>query len=208
MMMFLILLVIQWIFRFDVCVMKPEILTHPNVPKPLHGISPRTIMGKEWWDIERQKVYASTDYHCAACGVHKTQAKGPKWLEGHEYWDIDYKTGVCKIESIEPLCHYCHNFIHNGRLAMVMGKDKTKDEVIDILKHGLNILSKNKLKGFYGIELLCEKLGVDTLGVKFYVPKINPNLEWLDYKLVWNGKEYKSKFKSMTEWANHYGRRL
>ena len=91
--------------------LKPEILAHPHIPKPMHGLSPRTIMGNEWWDVTRKEVYAKYDYHCIACGVPKAEAIAHHWLEAHEFWHIDYRTGVCEISSIEPLCHYCHNFI-------------------------------------------------------------------------------------------------
>ena len=81
---------------------KPKILAHPNIPKPLHGISPRTIMGDDWWNKTRQEVYKKYDYHCIACGVAKEDAKKHQWLEAHEFWNINYETGICTVESIEP----------------------------------------------------------------------------------------------------------
>jgi hypothetical protein len=94
-----------------------------------------TVMIKDKVDMKDiDEVYAKYDYHCIACGVHKTKAKKFKWLEAHESYSINYKKGICKIESIEPLCHYCHNFIHSGRLGMILGRQKTHNEVEEILQ--------------------------------------------------------------------------
>lgn len=183
--------------------LKPDILCHPNIPKPLHGIAPRSIMGDDWWNEERQKVYQSTDYHCIACGVHKTEAKKHQWLEAHEFFDIDYSTGICKIKSIEPLCHYCHNFIHSGRLSMIIGKEKTEDEVIEILEHGFSILSKNKLKSFPFTLQLAEEIGAKTYGVKPYKIKLK-NIQWSDWVLIWQDKKYRSRYDSYEDWQKHY----
>lgn len=184
--------------------LKPEILCHPNIPKPLHGVAPREIKGTEWWNNIRQDVYKSTDYHCVACGVHKSKAKKFKWLEAHEFWKIDYNTGICEITSIEPLCHYCHNFIHSGRLSVIINKEKSKKEVKEILEHGFNILSKNNLKAFPYTLDLARKLNANTYDVEAYEITINPNIKWSDFKLIFEGREYKSKFNSQQEWQNHY----
>ena len=183
--------------------LKPEILCHPNIPKPLHGVAPREIMGKEWWENERQRVYSSTNYHCIACGVHKSKAKKHKWLEAHEFWNIDYMTGICEITSIEPLCHYCHKFIHSGRLYMIIGKEKSEIEVKEILEHGFKILSDNNLKCFPFTLSLGLSIGCNTFNVQSYIIKTN-DIKWSEWKLIWNGKEYKSKFNSQQEWSNYY----
>ena len=192
--------VINFIF---IVMLKPEILTHPHIPKPLHGINPRTINGKEWWDRIRQKVYQKYDYNCAACGISKYDAKKHKWLEGHEFWKIDYNTGVCKVETIEPLCHYCHNFIHSGRLAMIIGKEKTKEEVIEILEHGFKILSENNLKSFYWTLDFARKIGANTFNVKSDI-RYSKEIKWTDWVLIYNKAEYRSPFKNVKEWAEHY----
>jgi hypothetical protein len=158
-------------------------------------------MGDDWWNTKRQEVYASTDYHCSACGVHKKDAKKHKWLEAHEFWDINYGNGVCTIKSIEPLCHYCHNFIHSGRLQMIMGNDKTKSEVIEILEHGFKVLSENNLKCFPGTMSLAESLDCDTYDA-YSLPACN--IGWDEWVLEWEGKQYKSKFTSFEDWKKSY----
>jgi len=184
--------------------LKPEILAHPNIPKPMHGLSPRTIEGEDWWNKVRQDVYDKYDHHCIACGVFKLDAKGHKWLEAHEYWSINYRKGICKIKSIEPLCHYCHNFIHSGRLRMIMGKEKSVREVKAILEHGFKILSENNLDCFPSALHLSNMVGANTYGVKAYsLP--NVEIPWEKWYLLWNRKKYYSKFASYEAWRRFYG---
>ena len=174
----------------------PEILMHPNIPKPLHEVNPRNIMGREKWDILRKQVYASTDYHCIACGVHQYEALCHQWLEAHEFYDIDYKLGRVTIKKIIPLCHYCHNFIHSGRLQMVMGEEKTEDEVRGILEHGFKVLSDSKLNCFYATLHLAHVVGAKTFGVQQAPVPAESGVSWEDWRLVWDGIEYPPKYKT------------
>lgn len=183
----------------------PEILTQPNVPKPLHGIAPRTIMGQKWWDATRQKAYESTDFHCNACGVAKADAKARNWLEAHEFWDIDYRNGIAKITGIYPLCHYCHNFIHSGRLEKIIGVEKNEDEAVRILEHGFKVLSKAGLKCFDGTLDLANKLGANTFGVTAYETP-ETDVEWKEWRLNFEGKDYYSNFDSFEHWQEFYAR--
>lgn len=186
--------------------LRPEILSHPNIPKPLHEVNPRNIMGQYEWDVIRQDAYASTGYHCIACGVHRNDAKGRQWLEAHEFYNIDYGMGRVEVEKIVPLCHYCHNFIHSGRLSMIIGKEKSRKEVIEILEHGFKILANNELTAFYFTLQFAEEIGANTFGV---LPSIIPDGEvpdWENWRLVWEGKEYPPKYKTYGEWLERYSK--
>lgn len=184
--------------------MLPDVLMHPNIPKPLHGVNPRSIMGQEAWDILRKKTYAENDFRCVACGVHKSNAEGPKWLEAHEYYKIDYSKGIVTIEKIVSLCHYCHNFIHSGRLSMILGKEKSESEVIDILEYGFYILSINDLECFPFTFEFANVLNAETFGVQAYAMDSSVDVEWGQWKLIYNGVEYYSKFEDYEEWQSYY----
>lgn len=163
----------------------PIYLTHPNIPKPLHGVNPRSIKGKDWWDRERYKAYFKHDYHCWACGIHKSKAKYFQWLEGHEEYNIDYITGRVELKGIIALCHSCHNFIHSGRLRMRLNKGEiTTEQYNDILCHGMDILRASNLI------------------------RITPNTEniasWEKWHLVIEGEKYYSPYKDINDWQQHY----
>ncbi|MEK6881360.1 MAG: hypothetical protein AABY22_17185 [Nanoarchaeota archaeon] len=122
-------------------IVNPAILLHPQIPKTLHGIAPRKIFGDAWWDTERQKAYASTNYHCLACGVHKLKARYHKWLEAHETYLYNYCKGRLIFEEVVPLCHACHNSIHTGRMSkLVENGEMTKIKEQEILDHKSLIL--------------------------------------------------------------------
>lgn len=178
-------------------ILKPETLCHPNIPKPLHGISPRTINGQFWWDKVRQSVYKKYDYHCIACGVSKQDAKKHKWLEAHEFWKISYSTGRCEITSIEPLCHYCHNFIHSGRLAKIVYNEKSENiryknsislvdifsrGVCEITRYSLFLFGRNDLNVFRGMEI-GEKITIqNNKNIDLNTPDWREAIDWFNNK--------------------------
>ena len=150
----------------------------------MHGMAPRGVLGRPWWDEIRQKAYRSTSYHCVACGVHKYKAKFRQHLEGHELYEIDYLLGRMEYVETVPLCHCCHNYIHDGRLAALLDAGEiTHGKYATIIQHGDRIL--------YAAGLQKE----------VYIGEM---AEWGEWRLVVNDKEYQPKFKTPEEWAKEY----
>ncbi|OGH07427.1 MAG: hypothetical protein A2W22_03090 [Candidatus Levybacteria bacterium RBG_16_35_11] len=163
---------------------RPEILLHSNIPKPLHSVNPRTIKGKDWWNEKRKKAYAANNFCCWACGVHKSKDKFHNHLEAHEYYDIDYEKGEMRLKEIVALCHTCHNYIHSGRLSMILLKGEVSEDDFEyIMAYGRDIIDKNKLT----LPLLPEKIA-----------------EWSQWHLILDGEKHFSPFKSYHEWVEHY----
>jgi hypothetical protein len=194
---------------------RPELLLHPNVPKPLHGVNPRAIRGKSWWDKQRQLAYSKYDYHCWACGIHKSIAKYHKWLEAHEVYTIDYATGRVELIEICALCHSCHNYIHDGRMQMLVLADQfPKDKYLDILAHGEAILKQflsKVAKNYQGEK--WKKPYENTEPFEYFFPDIYvPCLpkpaksiaHWSKWHLVLDGEKHYSRFANYEEWQAYY----
>ena len=192
--------------------LRPDLLCCPNVPKPLHGINPRTILGVKWWDYKRREAYHKANYCCCACGVSKQEADYKQWLEGHEYYDLDYVNGTAVLKEIVALCYSCHSFIHSGRLYVMYRQGKISLQTItNILVSRLDIIKENGLIPFYGTVQIASDLNVynnQQLKEWYKIGEENgPKsvAEWSKWKLVIEGKEYKGKFNSLTEWEEFYG---
>lgn len=138
------------------------------------------VKGKIWWDTVRQEAYRSTDYHCAACGVHKSQALYHQWLEAHEVYDFDYFRGTMILKELVPLCHACHNAIHDGRMqAMVDRGEMPRSKQQQILRH------KDQV----------------TKGLRAYNPSKPKNpIPWTSWRLIIDGNEYGPSTNSYEEW--------
>jgi hypothetical protein len=171
-------------------VFRPELLLHPNIPKPLHEVNPRSVMGKEWWDRERQMAYARMEYRCWACGVAQYMAKYHRWLEGHEHYKINYERGTVKLVEIVALCHACHMYIHDGRMRNLVDQGKMKQSHMDaILAHGRKVL---------------KDAGYTTFKPEY--PECD--VAWDDWCLIIGRKKFGPKFHSYSEWAMYYGVRV
>lgn len=120
---------------------RPELLYHLPIPATLHGVNPRTIEGKEWWDAVRKDAYARNNECCFACGTFQLDVAGPhQWLEAHECYDYDFERYVLTYREVVALCPYCHKFIH------WLGLRATPKTMREVLAHGLCVMEKAGLK--------------------------------------------------------------
>lgn len=166
---------------------RPEILLCPPVPKPMHGMAPRVVLGQAWWNRTRQAAYRSTNYHCLACGVFKSDAKSRKWLEGHELYDVDYPRGRMTYVETVPLCHYCHNYVHCGRLEALRDLGKVPiAKYVGIIQHGNRVLRE--------------------AGLTKPLPYAGKVPEFSRWRLVVDGTEYKGLFKNQAEWQAYHSK--
>lgn len=176
---------------------QPELLLCPNVPKPLHGVAPRIVLGSKWWNATRQAAYRSTDYHCLACGVAKVAAAYHQWLEGHELYEINYSKGRAVYLETVPLCHFCHNSIHDGRLLHLLQKGEIHQaKYVAILQHRDRVLAAAGLSKPSMGEREAEFFLMERAG------KIAP---WNKWRMIINGKQYKPFYASYEDWKKAFG---
>ena len=192
---------------------QPRILLSGSIPRPLHGVNPRTIKGKDWWDRQRKKAYEHNNNHCHACGVFKRDAKLFQWLEAHEIYEVDYENYRMKFKGIVALCHCCHAVIHAGRTVNVYFADRISEHKFEtIVLHGKKIFTQQKLAkpiGFRYMELIYygySALEAQELIAEEYSDTNPINMKtWSQWRLEFNGKLYPPKFETPEEWAEHYG---
>lgn len=193
--------------------LRPKLLLHPNLPMPLHGLNPRTLKGQPWWNEKRQEAYAKNDYHCWACGTHKSEAKFHSWLEAHEDYSIDYTIGRMEIREITSLCHACHNFIHSGRMYNMLEAGATSRTYVEaVLKHGIGVLQSAKLPMNGHALTVCEMTGLayyqaSAVCLEHGVKEVpTSKVAWSDWRMVLDGVEYAPLWKNEQEHAEHYAR--
>lgn len=182
----------------------PQILSQPNIPKPLHGVNPRSIMGQTAWNNVRMQVYDSFGGYCRSCGIHKSGAKFFPRLEAHEDYKIDYKYGIMKIHRIVPLCHQCHMFIHSGRLTALLYKKEIQSHYVkSIINHGFGLAKEYGFKVFYVTELLGDSIGIKC-PVESWRPPRDIHIPWSEWRMEWNGTQYPPQHESFESWYNNY----
>ena len=192
-----------------------KLLLHPNIPTALHGVNPRSILGQKWWDVQRQIAYAKHDYHCWGCGVHKSVAKYHQWLEAHEVYDIDYGTGRIEMTAICALCHSCHNYIHDGRMQKLFEKNQLSfQKYIDVLAHGERLIKTYLAQVATNYQGQSWKMPFEpTLPFQYAFPDlvipelsrpVPSTVEWHQWHLVVEDKEYYSRFCDAQEWSDYY----
>jgi hypothetical protein len=178
--------------------LRPEVLLCPNVPAPMHGVAPRVIMGPKWWDETRRAAYRSTSFHCLACGVWKGAAKGHRWLEGHELYEVDYAAGTMTYVETVPLCHYCHCYVHDGRMTAELERGRMRPQKFRaVLAHGDAVLAAA------GLRRPTHGERDDAIKQAIMNGRV---AEWGKWRLVLNGKKHPPRFKTKEAWEKAYAR--
>lgn len=164
-----------------IMVREPELLLHPTLPLPLHGVNPRSILGRKWWDNVRQKAYGENNFHCMACGIPRRDVTPRAILHAHECYDINYGTGRVVLKRIVALCPTCHDCIHIQRMNSLYDKGEVNEEDMWLLlSHKERVLDGRS------------------------VPEVSSTVEWGDWYLELDGKKYFSKFNNIKEWREYY----
>lgn len=198
------------------------LLCMPNCPLPMHSRAPREIMGQSKWNVIRKKCYADANYTCQASGKELGQGH----CHAHETYSIDwvhqtmtFKRAVC----LDPHLHTI--FIHSGRALTLFERGEpymTKQVMLETLEEGFTLIHQWN-KGHPDAEPLRVsgtfiewgnnpqlsddlKALVKKYEIKFYdfdLRYINAK-NWPKWKLVYDGKEYPTKFKNQQEWEEHF----
>jgi len=164
--------------------MRPELLLHPNIPKPLHGMSPRELLGDVWWDGVREWVYANAGYRCQCCDTPKADALYHKWLEAHETYSYDYENGVATVTEVVALCHACHSYIHDGLLL-----HKYEEGKVSWQKYQNIMIRGNAILHQAGLTL---------------PPPPKRIAEWSKWGIIVAGRWYPTRWRNEDEWATYY----
>ncbi len=195
---------------------KPYALSMPNVPKPLHGVAPRTFMTASGWNSVKKNTQdrakgMSDIMHCEACGRVVTHVKGD-YLHAHELYAVDYNACTATFLEFVGLCQDCHNFIHSGRLAAIFDRGEVSREyVIGCLEKGLRVCTDNGVPVSMATYKLMRDMGitdtkiicVSTIRAPYTMDEIEIE-HWSDWRMIYDGKEHGPKFKSYEEWAEFY----
>jgi hypothetical protein len=103
---------------------RPELLLGHNVPRPLYGVAPRTVIGDTLWRKISKHVCDVSGRRCEACGLHESELPKGKTLHCHEIYAVDYVDGVACLEELISICPHCHARVH-GRLLKAMVENGT-----------------------------------------------------------------------------------
>ena len=191
------------------------LIAMPNIPRPLHGVNPRTILGASTWNHMRRKCYAEANDTCEICG---RQPEDLRRRHGHEVYKIDYANGTAEFVKVFCVCSTCHlGCIHTGRALTLWKKHNPlypTEFLLSGAEHAFKIISEYN-KDNPGADLRAystfldylkheelrepmEKL-IEKYQIKFYT-EVEDMVEWGDWKLLIGDQEYPTPYANKDEW--------
>lgn len=191
------------------------LIAMPNIPRPLHGVNPRTLLGANTWNHMRKSCYAQAEDTCEICGYKPDNLRN---RHGHEVYQIDYAHGTAKFVGVFCLCARCHlGCIHTGR-ALTLWKQHNPlyptEFLLDGAEHAFKIIkSYNDDNPGADLRAYCTFLDylkhdelrepmqklIEKYDIKFYEAP-EDMVEWGDWKLMIGNKEYNTPYTDKEDW--------
>lgn len=192
------------------------LIAMPNIPKPLHGVAPRTVLGSTTWNYMRKACYHAAHDTCEICGERPDNLRH---RHGHEVYEINYKEGTAKFVRVFCVCATCHlACIHTGRAITLFKQGNPlypKEFLLEGAEKAFTLISSlNKGRDEAPVRayatfieyLKCDELRESMLDlikkyeISFYSEDPKAMAKWGDWNLVIGNKHYPTPYKSEKEW--------
>lgn len=193
-----------------------SLIAMPNIPKPCHGLAPRTLLGAQTWDRMRRRAYAMANDTCEICGE---KPENLRRRHGHEVYEIDYEKGTVKFVRVFCICSLCHlGGIHTGRAITLYKQGNPlypKEFLLEGAEHAFKIINEYN-KDHPGADLRaystfldylkCDGLREEMEGLiekyhmKFYEEDSKKMAKWGDWKLIIGNREYPTPYENEKAW--------
>ena len=191
------------------------LIAMPNIPRPLHAVAPRTILGASTWNRIRKACYAKADDTCEICGYKPDILRR---RHAHEVYEIDYVKGEARFVRAFCVCSLDHlGCIHTGRAITLYGEDNPlypRDFLLDgaekafktIYEYNKETGSDLKLYRTFIEYLKYDELRAPMLdlikkyNVKFYSEDPKKTAKWGEWKLYIGNQAHPTPYKDEKEW--------
>lgn len=191
------------------------LITMPNVPRPLHGLPPRKIMGTTAWNRMRKRCYYDAGYKCEICGADPPKGQ----LHAHELYTYDWKEGTGRFERCIAICKRDHDFIHSGRMITLYKEGNLlypKSYVLDVVEKGFKLIrdynishpDRDPLRAYatfleyLRVPELTEDMVrlINTYNVEFY-SEPRRIAKWGKWRLLFGKREYPTPYATQGDWV-------
>lgn len=154
-----------------------------RIPKPLYGMTVRSLMGTEFWNKEKTRSKIKNNYCCWACGINASNARFHQRLEAASVFSLSINDRCMIYNGAASLCYLCN-------CAMRI------DEIFRGIDKGVFDYS------FYEeVRIHCK---IVTGSIVFPDTKIISVEDWQEWNLQINGVKYFSKFKTEKDFDIFY----
>ena len=194
------------------------LIAMPNIPKPTHGLAPRTVLGSRTWNAMRKLCYRQADDTCEICG---NKPENLRHRHAHEVYSIDWKKGEVRFIRAFCICALDHlGAIHTGRAITLYKQGNPlypKEFLLQGAEHAFKIISEynkdhpNKKIRAYATFLEYLKVDelrepmtelIDKYDIKFYLEDTKRMANWSEWKLIIGDNEYPTPYKSEQDWKD------